>query len=233
MAASQFNLLTALGLREHHTLLDIGCGSLRAGRLFIPYLADGRYYGIEPNPWLVEEGVAHHLGQDLVRLKRPTFGTTANFALSTFGLTFDYILAQSVFSHAAPAQIERCLGEARGVMHPRSIFAATFYRGDRSHAGTAWTYPGNVRYRLDDMQAMIAAAGLRARVLGWTHPNGQTWLVLTRDDSTVSVDDPDDRANLGLLRAELERTRATLERIRGHRLMRALLRARRWWRRAP
>ena len=31
-AAMQFSLLTALGLREDHSLLDIGCGSLRAGR---------------------------------------------------------------------------------------------------------------------------------------------------------------------------------------------------------
>ena len=39
--AIQFNLLTTLGLREHHRLLDVGCGSLRAGRLFIPYLLKG------------------------------------------------------------------------------------------------------------------------------------------------------------------------------------------------
>lgn len=38
MGATQFRLLCTLGLREHHTLLDFGCGSLRAGRLFIPYL---------------------------------------------------------------------------------------------------------------------------------------------------------------------------------------------------
>jgi hypothetical protein len=38
MGASQFRLLCTLGLRENHTLLDFGCGSLRAGRLLIPYL---------------------------------------------------------------------------------------------------------------------------------------------------------------------------------------------------
>jgi len=31
VSAMQFNLLTSLGLRECHHLLDIGCGSLRAG----------------------------------------------------------------------------------------------------------------------------------------------------------------------------------------------------------
>ena len=37
-AATQFALMVGLGLREDHTLLDIGCGSLCGGRLFIPYL---------------------------------------------------------------------------------------------------------------------------------------------------------------------------------------------------
>jgi hypothetical protein len=38
MGATQFRLLTTLGLREHHRLLD-----LRAGRLLIPYLLPDRY----------------------------------------------------------------------------------------------------------------------------------------------------------------------------------------------
>src|SRR5690242_11872125 len=52
LAALQFNLLTSLGLREYHSLLDIGCGSLRAGRLFMTYLLPGNYCGVEPEQWL-------------------------------------------------------------------------------------------------------------------------------------------------------------------------------------
>ena len=58
LGASQFRLLTALGLRENHRLLDVGCGALRAGRLLMPYLNKGCYYGIEPNMWLVEDAIA-------------------------------------------------------------------------------------------------------------------------------------------------------------------------------
>jgi hypothetical protein len=43
MGASQFRLATTLGLRSGHKLLDFGCGSLRAGKLFIPYLETGNY----------------------------------------------------------------------------------------------------------------------------------------------------------------------------------------------
>ncbi len=73
MSSSQFSLLCALGLRESHRLLDIGCGSLRGGRLFIPCLAPGGYTGLEPNRWLVEEGIEKHLGRDALAVKEPTF----------------------------------------------------------------------------------------------------------------------------------------------------------------
>src|SRR5690242_5496000 len=61
MGATQFRLLTTLGLREHHSVLDFGCGSLRAGRLLIPYLLPGRYYGLDPNRWLIEDAVAREI----------------------------------------------------------------------------------------------------------------------------------------------------------------------------
>ena len=71
VAARQVTLLLTAGLRDYHRLVDVGCGSLRAGRMLIPYLEPERYFGIEPNRWLVEEGIEHELGGDLVRIKRP------------------------------------------------------------------------------------------------------------------------------------------------------------------
>src|SRR5438309_10445538 len=73
IAAIAFNLLTTQGLRQHHTLLDVGCGSLRIGRWLIPYLNRGKYLGFEPNEWLVEQGIKRELGEALLEIKRPTF----------------------------------------------------------------------------------------------------------------------------------------------------------------
>ena len=73
VSAMVFNLLTSIGLRQHHRLLDIGCGSLRVGRLLIPYLNQKNYFGVEPNKWLVEDGIANEIGKDLVKIKKPTF----------------------------------------------------------------------------------------------------------------------------------------------------------------
>ena len=175
VAAMQFNILTLLGLREHHSLLDIGCGSLRAGRLFIPYLLPERYYGLEPEEWLVQEGIKHEIGEDLVRLRKPRFAAGRDFTLTVFERHFDYLLAQSIFSHAAPGQIRRCLSEARRVMEPSSIFAATFFEGAESYTGDEWHYPDSVSYRFEDVRAMAAGAGLAAGRLMWPHPNGQRW----------------------------------------------------------
>ena len=71
VSAMQFNLLTLLGLKEHHFLLDVGCGSLRGGKLFIPYLVAEHYFGIEPEQWLIEEGLRHEIGDDIMDIKRP------------------------------------------------------------------------------------------------------------------------------------------------------------------
>lgn len=96
-SSGQFNLLTSLGLREHHYLLDIGCGSLRAGRLLMMYLAPSHYYGVEPEKWLLDQGIEKEVGRELITLKHPFFSYDSEFELSSFGQKFDFLLAQSVF----------------------------------------------------------------------------------------------------------------------------------------
>lgn len=181
-AASQFNLLTMLGLREHQYVLDIGCGGLRAGRLLICYLQPGRYFGLEPERWLVEAAIHKELGRELVRLKRPVFDHNADFRLSVFTHRFDYLLAYSIFSHATQAQISACLHEAREVMHPGSCFVATFKVGAENYTGDAWIYPGHATYTLDRMKELARAAGLACEPIDWPfryYENQQIWVVLT------------------------------------------------------
>jgi SAM-dependent methyltransferase len=186
-AASQFNLLTLLGLREQHYLLDVGCGSLRGGRLFIPYLLPGRYYGIEPNRWLVKEGLRKEIGRGMRRLKRPEFSYDDTFTLTAFGHQFDFILAQSIFTHAAAAQIRRCLSESKQVMHAESLFLATFLEGDENYAGSDWSYPEGVYYTRPFMLGLVSEAGLIARPLSWKHNSGHTWIVIARPDAAARL----------------------------------------------
>lgn len=176
-AHMQFSLMTLLGLRQEHTLLDIGCGSLRAGKLFLVYLLPDRYFGIEPEQWLVEEGIANEIGRELAARKRPKFQYSAEFPCSSFGVQFDFIIAQSIFSHASEAQIRKCLAEARASMKNTSMFAASFVEGNEDYAGTEWVYPGTIRYRAKTIERFAKEAGLDCRRLDWFHIGGQAWFV--------------------------------------------------------
>lgn len=182
ISAVQFNLLTFLDLREDHYLLDIGCGSLRAGKLFIPFLLPGRYYGIEPEQWLIDEGIRNELGEDILGVKKPVFSNDKDFTLSAFDRKFDYILAHSIFSHAAERQISRCLSEARKVMKPTSLFIATFAKGDDDYSGDEWVYPGFVMYTEDRMRTLFGEQGLASSILNWPHPEFQVWIVAALPD---------------------------------------------------
>src|SRR6201987_2459849 len=127
IAAMTFNLLTPLCLRQHHCLLNVGCGSLRIGRLLIPYLNRGKYFGVEPNEWLVEEGIRRELGETLVQIKRPTFFfSDSPETIGQSKVAFDFALAQSVFSHCGLDLIKNWLTAISRSFAERGALAATF-----------------------------------------------------------------------------------------------------------
>ncbi|MDH4099004.1 MAG: hypothetical protein OEV28_00310 [Nitrospirota bacterium] len=213
-AAMQFNLLTHLGLREGNTLLDVGCGSLRAGRLFIPYLLPEMYHGLEPVEWLINEGVKCQIGEDMVRIKKPVFSHDENFTLTVFQKKFDYIIAQSVFSHATKEQIRRCLHEARQVMTPTTIFAATFAEGAEDYAGDKWALWAT--YAMETIKELADEAGLVCRPLDWPHPDLQRWVLFVTQDFEGTIPDLSGGENLMLVKKESEFCKERLAKIENH-----------------
>lgn len=180
IGAAQFCNLIDLGLREDHYLLDIGCGSLRAGKLLIPYLLPGHYYGIEPEVWLVEEAVDVEIGQDVFYIKHPCFSSNPEFKLSVFNRQFDYLLAHSIFSHAAITQVHACFDEASRVMKDDGKFLFTFFMGEESDLLDNWRYPDNVLYAFEELEEVAEACGLFLSIKVYPHPSNQTWAVATR-----------------------------------------------------
>ena len=175
VAAMSFNLLTTLGLRQHHTLLDLGCGSLRVGRVFIPYLNRHKYVGVEPNAWLVEEGIRNEIGDTLRQIKQPRFRFTDDPAiLKDIKVLFDFALAQSIFSHCGLDLIASWLSSIAQSLAPTGVLAATFVAGEKDNTKTGWIYPGCVTYQPATMARLAREAGLRFEVLDWRHPT-QTW----------------------------------------------------------
>jgi len=177
LGALQFKVLTDLGLREHHRLLDIGCGSLRGGRLFIVYLKPGKYFGIEPNQELVETGIKEELGQSVIDLKGPQFAYNTEFEPPGDD-RFDFVLAQSIFSHAAPYQVEDCLNMAGRRLTDDGLFVATFFPGNVPQR-KQWSRP-IVRYSLPWLTRKAADYGLVLGELDYGHPSGQTWVKIVK-----------------------------------------------------
>lgn len=182
IAAMTFNLLTTLGLRQHHSLLDIGCGSLRIGRLLIPYLNRGKYFGIEPAEWLVAEGIKQELGETVVQVKRPTFFFTDSPETALRAkVSFDFALAQSIFSHCGLDLIKGWLFAVSRSLAPDGILLATFLPGDEDTPQTGWVYPECVNYRPITLERAAAQANLRFEILDWKHPR-QTWALFAAPD---------------------------------------------------
>ncbi|WP_096788013.1 cyclopropane-fatty-acyl-phospholipid synthase family protein [Rhodobacter sp. CZR27] len=214
MGATQFRLLTTLGLREGHRLLDVGCGGLRAGRLLMMYLARGHYYGIEPNMWLVEDAIERELGPQFVALKAPVFSDSAEFAADAFAVKFDFIVAQSIFSHTGSDLLSRALERFRTALAPDGLILATFLhsedRPDLPVEAPGWTYPGCTSFSRPRIAELVSAAGLVSRPLPWFHPR-QSWHALAHRVEALPPADQDHHLTGAVLRdAEFAASRKEL-----------------------
>lgn len=126
----------------------------------------------------------HELGAAILELKRPHFLHHNDFTATGFGVEFDFILAQSIFSHAGKDIIARSLSSFRQCLHSSRLVLATFIQPFQLQAkvpeefsGSGWVYPGIVAYRLETIASLIAAARLVGSALPWFHPR-QTWFAI-------------------------------------------------------
>jgi len=201
VSASQFALLFTLGLREDHRVLDVGCGSLRLGRLLIPFLHSKRYFGIEPNRWLIEEGIARELGTSACDIKQPSFLYHDDFRCDLFGEKFDWIVAQSIITHCGPDLAAKLLSEAQQVLQPGGRFIFTVRHASwlsrRPIPQNGWKYPGSVQYKSREIRKMCQEAGLSVTHIPWHHP-GSRWYIAALDARHLPS-----RADKGLLRGKV------------------------------
>jgi SAM-dependent methyltransferase len=189
--AMQFMLFLDLGLREYHRFLEIGCGSLRAGRFFMTYLLPERYFGVEPNKSILEKGLEANLGGsfdsgDMVALKRPRFTHNSNFDFSFTKGPVDFVVAQSIASHTGVSETHELLRSIASVCHEKTVAMVTFVRchaeADRNTAD-GWFYPETVRYTDAFVSGMAKSLGLHAYRTKWP-------LLNQRPDGLVTTQTP-------------------------------------------
>lgn len=132
MGELQFRFLLDNGLKPQHRMLDIGCGTLRGGRHFIGYLDTGHYTGMDISQKVLAFGEKLLAQENLVE-KRPTLVLNEEkrlrFSMFT-DQTFDFLLAQSVFTHLPSEYIEECFQHVKQVMGADSQFFFTHFLGD-------------------------------------------------------------------------------------------------------
>lgn len=180
----QFHFLVTQGLQPSHRFVDIACGSLRLGQYLIPMLDRGHYFGLEGEEDLVKQGLERELLFDVAELKAPIFAYNYDFDFSAIE-TFDYAMAQSLFTHLIPGDIERCFANLRPKANENSKFFSTFFEGDplknptsESHANKDWYY------RFDLFEQIGAKTGWRVEYIGdWGHERDQKMVCATPDAS--------------------------------------------------
>lgn len=167
----QFDFMRAEGLRPEHVFLDIGCGSLRGGVHFIPYLDKGNYLGIDKEELLVSRGVEHELGSALFEQKQPEIVITGAFEFSKLSKVPDYSLSLSLFTHLCSTDILECLTKLRGFVNPGHRYYATFFEGEQDSGQLVSHSLDHFEYTRETMELFGREHGWCPYYLGdWKHP---------------------------------------------------------------
>jgi len=119
----QFQFLRGAGLKPHHYLLDLGCGTLRGGIPLIDYLQTGHYFGTEVRPEVLVEG-RKELKEERLEYKSPVLMVTPNPPNLSLGRVFDYIWSFSVLIHMDDDILDSTLGFVSRHLGERGIFYA-------------------------------------------------------------------------------------------------------------
>jgi len=188
MGPLQLQFLVSQGLTPQDRLVDVGCGSLRAGVHFIRHLDAGRYTGIDIDSRLIEAG-REELRQAGLADRGATFRVTDSFDLSGLG-DFQFALAQSVFTHLPFNVIMRCLSCVEEVLVDGGRFYATFFPNSDRRLRREPLRIGELDIALDRdpffydpdiFRWVCEGSSLSAEYLGdWGHPKGQHMMRFTR-----------------------------------------------------
>ncbi len=131
--------LNMAGLRPHHDVLDIGCGVGRIARFLCDYLSDGgTYEGFDVTEALIQwcQGNITPLFPNFnftyTPLFHPAYNTNrslpsaAEFTFPYSDESFDFVFAQSVFTHLLPEETGNYLNEVTRVLRPGGVSFLTW-----------------------------------------------------------------------------------------------------------
>ena len=186
LGSLQIQYLKNQGLSPDTRLLDVGCGCFRAGVHAIGFLEPGNYYGIDISQDLMQAGYEKELRTAGLATRMPVsnMAVTNDFNMKSFGVDFDYFIAQSLFTHLPLNHLVLCLKRAEAVAQPSARFFATFFIcarpeqwfGPIKHESGVTTYPNRDPYHYYREHIEFAAERTSWTldfIEDWNHPRGQ------------------------------------------------------------
>ena len=173
----QFDYLVGHGLQPGDRMLEIGCGNLRAGRLFIDYLSPGNYFGVDISPDILL-AAQQTLAEYGLQAKLPHLSVVRDLK---FGFLpegkFTVVHAHSVFSHSPPEVIDECLAHVGRIMTQDAIFDFTF---DRTEGTEHQVLREDFYYRAETLTGLAGQHGLDAQLM-------EDWEKLGHPQSKIRV----------------------------------------------
>ena len=190
LAIDELAFLSRLGAFKAHSgpILELGCGTLRLGRLALALLGPRKYHCIEPNVQLVRAAIHYELGLDILLRKEPVFSFNADFEARGSG--FSAILAQSIFTHTSADMLVTALKKLMPRLDHSGCLLASLFAEKKNftinaYTSTGWQWVGTKAgftwFPLEKLQATVATLGYSMTgILPIPHPNGQRWVGLCR-----------------------------------------------------
>ncbi len=185
-----FDFLRRQGLRRDHYVLDVGCGSLSAARLMLPFMDRSHYWGFEKSMELYIAGVQIELPRAGVEPELGHFIVNDEFDLSQAIYPFDFAIAGSLFRRLPLNSIARCLGSVVRALTREGRFYVAWPDNPSPRDFGPIVQPDGSRTYSDrepfhysfELLASIAetVGGAAERVEDASHPRGESIMVIRR-----------------------------------------------------
>jgi SAM-dependent methyltransferase len=115
------------GLRPEHSLLDYGCGILRGGLQFVPYLEPGRYVGVDISATRLAQGRKLMEAAGIAADRYDTFRVHDCLLKELGDRRFDYVWAHAVLMHMPLDDIRVLLSSLKQHLAPGARFFFTYF----------------------------------------------------------------------------------------------------------